>query len=315
MSAFGKGLLAFGHRVWRAAEWRIARCVRGAKQLGQNAAFRGRNAAFRARNFLLLNRPLQMTVAGIPLRLAPRGAIATALWHAPGFEERELRVILEFLRPGMTFLDAGANAGLWSLAAAKKMGVGHLFAFEPCASTFGLLQENIRHNGLGELIVPVRTALGDRTGQATLKLNAPGKDGLNTLGRPTHSECEVVSQETVPVTTLDAFMESQGITRVDVLKVDVEGAELPLFHGAAKLLGRPDGPLILYEGYSWCTAGFNYHPVEILWLLADFGYEFFGVAGANGRAVPRRPAHGYDAMIIAAKPGHASFGKLTEGAT
>jgi hypothetical protein len=91
------------------------------------------------------------------------------------------------------------------------------------------------------------------------------------------------------------------------MKVDVEGAELLVFRGARGLLARADAPLILYEGYSWCTAGFHYHPVEIMWLLETFGYEIFVLDSCSGRARQRIPGESYDHMVAAIKPSHKRY--------
>jgi len=86
--------------------------------------------------------------------------------------------------------------------------------------------------------------------------------------------------------------------------VDTEGAELLIFQGGRGLLTRENAPLILYEGYSWNTKGFGYHPVEIMWLLQDYGYSLFVLDSQTGKIAPRQPAHGYDAMVVAAKSRH-----------
>lgn len=144
-------------------------------------------------------------------------------------------------------------------------------------------------------------------------MNALGKDGLNTIGRPSHPGCQVVDHETVPITTLDAFIASNGLPRVDVMKVDVEGAELLVFQGGRNLLERRDAPLILYEGFGFLTKGFDYHPAEIMSFLQDCGYSLFVLDDKTGKVAPWQAAYGYSAMVIAAKPTHPSFSML-EGA-
>ena len=263
------------------------------------------------RNLLLHNRPISVHVANIPFLLVPKGATAEHFWTGLRFERRELEFILAVLEPGMTFFDIGANAGLFALAAAKKMGQGKVYAFEPCQWTYQLLEQNLRLNGVNN-VAAVRTALGDYVGEAVLQLNVAGQDGLNTLGRPTHPDSQVVGQEKVPITTLDTFIEAKAIPRVDAMKVDIEGAELPVFRGAQKLLGRRDAPLILYEGYGFNTRGFGYHPVETMWLLEDCGYSLFALDTATGRVAPRLPGNEYDAMVVGVKPEHPYYRKVAE---
>ncbi len=137
------------------------------------------------RNAMLLNRPLTVSFEGIPIRLAPRGHIASLFWTGQRFEKHEVCFILSVLEPGMIFFDVGANAGLFSISAAKKIGGKGVFAFEPCSSTFELLKQNLQLNRIADVNV-VQMALGESIGEGVLQVNARGKDGLNTLGQATH---------------------------------------------------------------------------------------------------------------------------------
>jgi hypothetical protein len=150
-------------------------------------------------------------------------------------------------------------------------------------------------------------ALSDQTGEAHLYVNADLKDALNSLEDPSHSDAEVVGREAVQTVTLDDFVVREHVSRVDLMKVDVEGAELLVFRGGRKLLQRPDAPLILYEGYSWCTAGFHYHPVELMWHLEALGYELFILDPESGAVRQRIPGESYDAMMVAVKKSHPRY--------
>lgn len=264
--------------------------------------------AFHARSVLAREKAISVVMEGLSFSLAPQGAVAFDVWSRLRFERPELNFILSVLQPGITFFDIGANVGLFSLGVGVKLAglPGAIYAFEPCPSTFAVLEKNLQQNRLAN----VRTfsvAVSDQSGQASLYVNNSLKDGLNSLERPSHTDAHVVGHVPVSTVTLDDFVETHGITRVDVMKVDVEGAELLVFRGARDLLRRPDAPLILYEGYSWCTAAFHYHPVEVIWLLEELGYEVFVLDSEAGGVRLRRPNEGYDAMVVAVKPTHARY--------
>lgn len=272
----------------------------------------GLGLAFRARNSFTRNAPIHAQARGVAFQLVPEGAIAFHAWSGLRFEHAELEFIVRILRPGMTFFDIGANAGLFTLAAGQKLRgqPAVIFAFEPSSATFTVLEKNLRLNRLPG-VRAIRAALSDKTGEAQLFLNAALKDGLNSLQDPSHSDAEVVGRETVETITLDDFLARERIAQVDVMKVDVEGAELLVFRGAPQLLARPDAPLILYEGFTWCTAGFGYHPVELMWLLATLGYEIFVLDTDTGRVRRRSPGESYDAMVVAVKPSHPAYRAIT----
>lgn len=258
------------------------------------------------RNTMLLNRPLTISFNGIDVFLVPQGSTASDIWAGIRCESHEVSFILTALKPGMIFFDVGANAGLFAISAAKKIGVKGVFAFEPCSSTCELLKRNLLLNRLADVNV-VQVALGDSAGGGVLQINACGKDGLYTLGQATHPSSKVIGQEDVRITTLDVFMKDYNIPRVDVMKVDIEGAELMMFRGARNLLERADAPLILYEGFGFLTRGFFYHPVEILWFLESCGYCIFLLNSETGEISELAPDYRYDSMVIAVKPGHAAF--------
>jgi FkbM family methyltransferase len=258
------------------------------------------------RNAMLMNRPLTVSFDGIPIRLAPHGEVAGDVWTQLRRERQDDSFLLTALKPGMIFFDVGANVGLFAISVAKKLGGKGVFAFEPCSSTYGLLKQNLLLNRLADVNV-AQIALGDSVGEGVLQINVRGKDGLNSLSQATHPSSKVVGQEGVRITTVDAFMKDQNISRVDVMKVDIEGAELMMFQGARDLLERADAPLILYEGFGFLTRGFGYHPVEILWFLESCGYTLFLLNSETGEISELKPDYQYDSMVIAIKPGHAGF--------
>ena len=270
--------------------------------------------AFKARNLVTRNAAIQVSAGSVEFQIVPEGTIAFQAWSGLRFERAQLEFILRMLQPGMTFFDVGANIGLFSLSVGEKLSgqPSAMYAFEPCPSTFAILEKNLLKNELAQ-VRRVRVALSDQTGEANLYLNAELKDSLNSLEDPSHSDSEVVGRQVVRTITLDDFVAREKISCVDVMKVDVEGAELLVFRGGRKLLERPDAPLILYEGYSWCTAGFHYHPVELMWQLEEFGFELFVLDPESGGIRRRRTGESYDAMVVAAKRSHPCYSEIFQG--
>jgi FkbM family methyltransferase len=268
----------------------------------------GLELLFKTRNLLTNHAPIHASVGEVAISLVPEGTIAFHTWSGMRFEHAELQFILRMLRPGMTFFDIGGNTGIFSLAAGRKLhGTGsRIYCFEPSPWTFSVLEKNLAQNQLTN-VRAIRVALSEDIGEASLYVNASLKDALNSLEAPSHTDADVVGQVSVQATTLEEFISEHQIPRVDVMKVDVEGAELRVFRGARGLLERADAPLILYEGYSWCTAGFHYHPVEIMWLLESHGYELFVLDPLAGKVRRRTAGESFDAMVVAVKPTHAGY--------
>lgn len=132
--------------------------------------------------------------------------------------------------------DVGANVGRWSrsmLAAGRRAGRLadlDLHAFEPSSYTFARLSEALA----GESVSLNQAALCDRSGFATLHVVAPGA-GMNSLHRP-HRPAPDSATEDVPTTTLDAYAAQHGLQRFALVKIDTEGHDLAVLHGARGLL-------------------------------------------------------------------------------
>ena len=261
---------------------------------------------FKTRNFFF-PKPVRGKIKDINFRLIPWGACAFGVWKDNAAHDRaEIEFILNNLKPSSILFDIGANVGLFSIVAGLKEKTCKIYAFEPSSQNFEILKENTKLNNLKN-VFPDRVAIANFVGETMLKLNSSFKDVLNTIGQPRYPDCKIVGKEKVPVTTLDEFIKRNNIPKVNIMKVDVEGAEFLVFQGAKTLLKRKDAPLIIYESSLWTTKGFGYHPVEIMWSLRDLGYKLFDLDEETGKISPFLSARQYDATIIALKPNHPLF--------
>lgn len=199
-----------------------------------------------------------------------KGSLANRLWKGEEYELKELQFFLDNLEDGSIFLDVGAGIGYFSIVLKLfKPGIT-VWGFEPCRATHRICLENLRLNGLSRRDVTInRLALSNYKGKGMLKLHE--QDGLNTLGKP-FAESKFLAQEETEVTMLDLFLKDNGIDRVDVIKVDIEGGELRLFQGAMRLL-NDIGPLILFENMNYRTSAFGHLPQHVQMFLESCGYE------------------------------------------
>ena len=129
---------------------------------------------------------------------------------------------------GDIVIDAGAWVGDFS-AYAVSQGAA-VYAFEPVAETFSLLEETARLNGH---ITPVQQGLSDKTGSIEFYVSSGGLAGNGYLGTSKTKHAKV---ETLAVTTLDDFVKQHNIPRVDFIKADIEGAERDMLKGARHVL-------------------------------------------------------------------------------
>ncbi|HME11615.1 MAG TPA: FkbM family methyltransferase [Candidatus Acidoferrum sp.] len=214
-----------------------------------------------------------------------------------GYETAELSFVERLLRPGMTVLDLGAHHGLYSLLAARCVGPGgKVIAFEPSPREVRRLQRHVKLNRATNVTIePV--ALGPKSDDAELFVVENGQDGCNSLRPP--AVLEPVRTVRVPVRCVDEELQRLGVTRVDFIKLDVEGAELGVLRGADKILNGSSRPAILAEVQDLRTQPWGYPAREILRFLARRGYRWFAL-DMDGNLVPvsiQEPA--YDANLVA----------------
>lgn len=182
-------------------------------------------------------------------------------------EAKTLAAFLALLRPGATVLDVGANIGLYTLSVAARVGPqGHVLAFEPDPAAARRLRENVALNAFGNVTV-VEAAATDACG--TLPLHRAGDSECSSL----FDSGLAASASAVRVTTIDTEVERAGLARVDLLKLDVEGAELHALRGAQRLLTGPDPPPLLVEANPITLRAAGASALALRRLLESFAYR------------------------------------------
>jgi FkbM family methyltransferase len=195
------------------------------------------------------------------------------------FEPAELAFVERFLRPGMTMLDLGAHHGLYTLLASKRVGSrGKVIAFEPSPRERRALLLHLILNRCTNTKVQ-GLAVGNENTEATLFVVEGKQTGCNSLRPP-----DVLSgtfPARVRVIRIDDWLNKQKFRQIDLVKLDVEGAELEALKGAPRLLERRPRPVILVEVQDVRTIPWGYRAREILTHLSDMGYKWFSLS-ANG---------------------------------
>jgi FkbM family methyltransferase len=178
------------------------------------------------------------------------------------------------LREGDTFVDVGASVGYYTLVAADAVGErGRVVAFEPAPSSCSILRRNVRLNGFENVTVE-EMAVSNEPGSVKLFLAPDNKGDHRIFDGP-----ERRPWVEVDAVTLDGHFDGAR-RRVDVLKVDVQGAELAVLEGASRLLDENPGIRVVVEFSPSGLAGLGARGSDLLDFLAarDFVWFDLGIA-------------------------------------
>ncbi len=182
------------------------------------------------------------------------------------FERAEVALLTSSLPPGGVFIDVGANIGRLTMEAAVAVDGLRVLAVEPVKSTYAALAANITRNGLNSRVATLRLALGAHTGRGAITADLGSANHLVT-GSPS------AGQEHIEIATLDDLLTQHGLNRVDVIKCDVEGAELFVLEGAARTLEAFHPALLLEVEERWVTR-YERSAIELFDFLLARGYSY-----------------------------------------
>lgn len=198
-------------------------------------------------------------------------------------EPNELVFMESVLKPHMVVCDIGANDGFFTIFAAKLVGPsGKVLAFEPSQQEFSRLQANLALNRLSQ-VTAIPKALADTNSTALLKLAEYSHEGQNTLGDFSYT-MNASGVQTVELCRLDDFLLKQKMTRLDFLKIDVEGAEYRVLAGARETI-KKFNPIIMLELFDKALRFQGSSAEQVIALLKEFNYTVLDFSPETGTLV------------------------------
>lgn len=204
----------------------------------------------------------------------------------------ELAYLERVLSPGKVFIDGGANFGIYTVVAGKLVGdSGRVLSFEPGVESCSVLKRNVELNQLNNVTV-INSALSDSVGVARLYHVA---DALNSYSLAAGLDTQTGFEET-HTTTIDRVLQNEGIDRVDMLKLDVEGVEELALYGAKELFTRVK-PTVLFEVSEEATGRLGLSRDGAWHFLQEFGYQLFMVGNKGDLLSLESPRTGNNIAI------------------
>ncbi len=194
---------------------------------------------------------------GVSRLLIEDGIIEPAITH----------LFRSILKEGMTVVDIGANLGYYTLLSARLVGKhGKVYAFEPVPHNFKLLEKSIAANRFTN-ITAIEKAVSDKQGKTRIYIDA-GNFGNHTLVYgTTHAVHGAIEIETI---SLDEFFNDDE--KIDLIKMDAEGAEGLIIEGGRKILARKNIRIIM-EFWPLGQEKLGFQPYDLLHRLRQYGFS------------------------------------------
>lgn len=200
----------------------------------------------------------------------------------PNEGRNQRSVYLRFVKKGDHVIDIGANIGNITLLLSNIVGKkGKVFSYEAVKPTYEKLLQNITTNAFYNNIAAFNLAVGNESKEVLIMV--PGDD-YGQASMQTHQKGSWTSAADFTTFASSCIMldnEVSKFEKLDFIKIDIEGAELPAIKGAEQLV-KKFKPVLYIEVYKEWTKEFNYHPLDLYQYIKSLGYKKFNIVTHKG---------------------------------
>jgi FkbM family methyltransferase len=212
---------------------------------------------------------------GLWMQLNARDMIQQTILLEGTWDPFLTQFIEENLKPGDVFLDVGAHVGYFTLLAARRVtGTGTVLSIEPNPQALEQLRQNVARSRLANVLI-ADTACGDSYDPVRLYLHTESNSSMASLSAANATGGAAVD---VRCTPLDSLCQDRGLHRVDLVKIDVEGAELSVLRGMKRIL-RDIRPVIVLELEPRLLSSFGETSESVHTLFAGYDYHVTPLGG------------------------------------
>ena len=212
--------------------------------------------------------PKELNIAEGKILLNQQDVAVSGMLALGAFEPYQMALFRQIVKPGMTVIDIGANIGLYSVIAGRLVGDnGKVFSFEPENKNYEFLSNNIKANNLKNVLLN-KTAISNEKSTKNLFLFSENTGSYSLVdNRKTNISIPVQTD------TLDNILKQQSINRVDVIKMDIEGAEYMAFEGMLQIISNSTNLTMMIEFFPNAIKRFNKDPLQFLNKIKSLGFK------------------------------------------
>jgi FkbM family methyltransferase len=186
------------------------------------------------------------------------------------YEPGTHNLLMKLIPRNGVLLDLGANIGSIALPIAKRRSDVKVLCVEAAPWIYEFLQDNVHDNNLENSVITINRAVSERSNESLPFYSPKDQFGKGSLS-------PVFTSDAIPVSTITMpdLLREQGIQKVDVIKIDIEGFEYFAFKGAISMLTSDAAPTILFEFVDWAEKHAGLQPGDAQRLLIELGYNLY----------------------------------------
>jgi FkbM family methyltransferase len=223
--------------------------------------------------------PTSINLYGVTVLLNQNDAVVSGSLALGCYETRLLAYFAAEIKPGMFVVDVGANIGLYALVAAKLVGdSGVVLAVEPCDENISFVRRSAELNGLQNVTL-VQEAVGDKAGEAALFIN-----NENLADHRIFQDGDR-AYKTVMIRPLDAIVEAVSSRPVDIIKIDIQGAEDLAINGIRRVLLKNPSAKVFMEFWPWGITKAGGSPQRVLDGIQSCNFSILQFSNRAGKFI------------------------------
>lgn len=183
------------------------------------------------------------------------------------YEKAAIQTLCMLTEEKHIVFDIGANIGYYTVVLAQKASDGALYAFEPVSSTRSQLEDNISLNSLNNVSV-YPFCVSNQNTSSVIYISNDSNVGMSSLKEPENFSGKTESVQTI---SFDTWLETQEISSVDIIKIDIEGAEVLALEGMQQSLSK-FRPVILIEVIDEQLKKYGSSVEELYFIISKLSY-------------------------------------------
>jgi len=197
------------------------------------------------------------------------------------FEKFETETFRQIIRPDMNIVDIGAQIGYYTIIFGTRTGInGKVFAFEPEKENYNLLKKNVETNNLSNVTL-INKAVSESSGKRELFIEQDNK-GHHSFAKSNNCQEKVV----VETDTLDSILANYNSLIIDIIKIDIEGAEPIALRGMRETITRSPHMIIFTEIYPVMMKNLGESAINYLRELESLNFSLSIIDSIKKEIVP-----------------------------